>query len=174
MIYVGQTNRVLNTRVGKHKKNLRRKCNHHNVLSDHRNILHSESNNRNREPMKMLYLKSEGNIFLTFQMCYFHHYGPLFRFRELRWWKWRVLSLQHLFSTRREYHLSLSASVQKWNQILPLKWSTRVQFFEWFWHYRTLRTISICVCITIIQNTKFLELIRQYQTTDKSFVSTYL
>ena len=34
--YVGQTIRLLNTRVHEHKKNLGRKCNYHNVLSDHR------------------------------------------------------------------------------------------------------------------------------------------
>ena len=33
---VGQTGRLLNTRVEEHKKNLGRKCNCHNVLSDHR------------------------------------------------------------------------------------------------------------------------------------------
>ena len=55
--YVGQTGRLLNTRVEEHKKNLGRKYNYHNVLSDlrkeyaHRDfdwnnveILHSESN----------------------------------------------------------------------------------------------------------------------------------
>ena len=31
--YVGQTGRLLNTRVEEHKKNLRRKCNYHYVLS---------------------------------------------------------------------------------------------------------------------------------------------
>ena len=36
VIYVGQTGRLLNTRVEEHKKNLERKCNYHNVLSDHR------------------------------------------------------------------------------------------------------------------------------------------
>ena len=35
--YVGQTGRLLNTRVEKHKKNLGPKCNYHNVLSDDRN-----------------------------------------------------------------------------------------------------------------------------------------
>ena len=35
--YVGQTGRLLNTRVDEHKTNLGRKCNYHNVLSDHRN-----------------------------------------------------------------------------------------------------------------------------------------
>ena len=34
--YGGQTGRLLNTRVEEHKKNLGRKCNYHNVLSDHR------------------------------------------------------------------------------------------------------------------------------------------
>ena len=33
--YVGQTGRLFNTRV-EHKKNLGRKCNYHNVFSDHR------------------------------------------------------------------------------------------------------------------------------------------
>ena len=60
--YVGQTGRLLNTRVEEHKKNLGRKCNYHNVLSDHRKeyadrdfdwnnveILHSESNKGKRE-----------------------------------------------------------------------------------------------------------------------------
>ena len=32
--YVGQTGRLLNTRVEEHKKNLGRKCNYHNILSD--------------------------------------------------------------------------------------------------------------------------------------------
>ena len=34
--YVGKTGRFLNTRVEEHKKNLGRKCDYHNVLSDHR------------------------------------------------------------------------------------------------------------------------------------------
>ena len=34
--YVGQTDRLLNTRVEEHKKSLERKCNYHNVLSDNR------------------------------------------------------------------------------------------------------------------------------------------
>ena len=34
--YMGQTGRLLNTRVEEHKKNLGRKCNYHNVLSDYR------------------------------------------------------------------------------------------------------------------------------------------
>ena len=71
--YVGQTGRLLNTRVEEHKKNLGRKCNYHNVLSDHRKeyadhdfdwnnveILHSESNKGKREFMEMLYIKREG------------------------------------------------------------------------------------------------------------------
>ena len=72
MTYVGQTGRLLNTRV-EHRKNLGRKCNYHNVLSDHRKeyadhdfdwnyveILHSESNKGKREFMEMLYIKREG------------------------------------------------------------------------------------------------------------------
>ena len=64
--------RLLNTRV-EHKNNLGRKCNYHNVLSDHRKeyadhdfdwnvveILHFESNKRKREFMEMLYIKREG------------------------------------------------------------------------------------------------------------------
>ena len=71
--YVGQTSRVLNTRVEEHKKNVGRKCNYHNVLSDHREeyadhdfdwnnveILHSESNKGRREFMAMLYIQREG------------------------------------------------------------------------------------------------------------------
>ena len=71
--YVWQTGRLLNTRVEEHKKNLGRKCNYHNVLSDHRKkyadhdfdwhnvgILHSESNKGKRECMEMLYIKREG------------------------------------------------------------------------------------------------------------------
>ena len=54
----------MNTRAGEHKKNFGRKCNCHNVLSDHRKeydvhdfdwnnveILHSESSKGNREFM---------------------------------------------------------------------------------------------------------------------------
>ena len=71
--YVGQTGRLLNTRVEEYKKNLGRKCNYHNVLSDHRKeyadhdfdwnnvvILHSESNKGKREIMEMLNIKIEG------------------------------------------------------------------------------------------------------------------
>ena len=71
--YVGQTGRLLSTRVEVHKKNLGRMCNYHNVLSDHRKeyadhefdwnnveILHSESNKGKREFMEMLYIKREG------------------------------------------------------------------------------------------------------------------
>ena len=60
--YVGQTGRLLNTRVKEPKKNLGRKCNYHYVLSDHRKeyvdhvfdwnnaqILHSENNKGKRE-----------------------------------------------------------------------------------------------------------------------------
>ena len=73
MTYVGQTGRLLNTRVEEHKKNLGWKCNYHNVLSDDRKeyadydfdwnnveILHSESNKGKREFMEMLYIKREG------------------------------------------------------------------------------------------------------------------
>ena len=69
---VGQTDRLLNTRVEEHKKNLGRKCNYHNVLSDHRKeyadhdfdwnnveILHSESNKGKLEFMEMLYVEIE-------------------------------------------------------------------------------------------------------------------
>ena len=71
--YVGQTGTLLNTRVEEHKKNLGRKCNYHNVLSDHRKeyadydfdwnnveISHSESSKVKREFMEMLYIKREG------------------------------------------------------------------------------------------------------------------
>ena len=70
---VGQTGRLLNTRVEEHKKNLGRKCNYHNFLSDYRKeytnhdfdwnnfeILHSESNKGKREFMEMLYITREG------------------------------------------------------------------------------------------------------------------
>ena len=73
MTYVGQTDRLMNTKVEEHKKNLGRKCNYHNDLSDHRKeyadhdfdwnnveILHSESNKGKRESMEMLYIKREG------------------------------------------------------------------------------------------------------------------
>ena len=36
MTYVGQTGRLQNTKVEVHKKNVGKKCNYHNVLSDHR------------------------------------------------------------------------------------------------------------------------------------------
>ena len=75
--YVGQTGRLLNTRV-EHKKNLGRKCNYHNVLSDHNKeyadydfdwnnveILHSESNKGKREFMDMLYTKKEGTYYIN-------------------------------------------------------------------------------------------------------------
>ena len=65
--------RTYNTRVEEHKRNLGRKCNCHNVLSDHRKkyadhdfdgnnvkILHSASNKVKREFMEMLYIKREG------------------------------------------------------------------------------------------------------------------
>ena len=71
--YVGQTGRLLNTRVEEHKKNLGRKCYHHNVLSDHRKeyadhdfdwnnveVLHLETNEGKREFMEMLHIKREG------------------------------------------------------------------------------------------------------------------
>ena len=69
--YMGQTGRLLNTRV-EHKNNLGRKCNYHNVLSDRRKeyadhdfdsnnveISHSESSKAKREFMEMLYIKRE-------------------------------------------------------------------------------------------------------------------
>ena len=75
---VGQTDRLLNTRVEEHKKNLGRKCNYHNVLSDHRKeyadhdfdwnnveILHSENNKGKREFMEMLYIKRERAYFIN-------------------------------------------------------------------------------------------------------------
>ena len=37
--YMGQTGRLLNTRVEEHKKNFGRKCTYHNVFSDHRKEL---------------------------------------------------------------------------------------------------------------------------------------
>ena len=71
--YMGQTGRLLNTRVEEYKKNLGRKCNYHNVLSDHGKeyadhdfdwnnveISHSECNKGKREFMEMLYIKREG------------------------------------------------------------------------------------------------------------------
>ena len=71
--YVGQTGKLLNTRVEEYKKNLERKCNYHNVLPGHRKeyadhnfdwnnaeILHSESNKGKREFLEMLYIKTEG------------------------------------------------------------------------------------------------------------------
>ena len=73
MSYVVQTGSLLNTRVEEHKKNLERKCNYHNVLSDHIKeygdhdfdwsnvqILHSESYKGKREFMEMLCIKREG------------------------------------------------------------------------------------------------------------------
>ena len=63
--YVGQTGRLLNTRV-EHKKNLGRKCNYVNVFSDHRkeyvdhDISNSENNKGKREFIEMLYIKREG------------------------------------------------------------------------------------------------------------------
>ena len=73
MTHEGQTDWLLNTRVEEHKNNLGRKCNYHNVLSDHRKeyadhdfdwnnveILHSESNKGQRGFMEMLYIKREG------------------------------------------------------------------------------------------------------------------
>ena len=71
--HVGQTGRLLNTRIEEDKKNRGWKCNYHNVLSDHRKkyadydfdwnnveILHSKSNKGKREFMEMLYIKREG------------------------------------------------------------------------------------------------------------------
>ena len=68
--YVGQTSRLLNTRVEEHKRNLGRKCNYQNVLSDHRKkyadhdfdwnniqILHFESNKEKSEFMETLCIK---------------------------------------------------------------------------------------------------------------------
>ena len=73
MTYVGQTGRLLNTRVEEHKKNLGRKCNYLNVLPDHRKeysdhdfdwsnveILHSENNKGQSEFMEILYIRREG------------------------------------------------------------------------------------------------------------------
>ena len=73
MTYVGQTGRLLNTRVEEHKYNLGGKCNYHNVLSDHRKkyadhdfdwnyvkILQLKSNKGKREFVEMLYIKKEG------------------------------------------------------------------------------------------------------------------
>ena len=67
---MGQTGRLLNTRVEEHKRDLRKKCNYHDVLSDHREeyadhdidwnnveILHSKSNKGRREFMEMLYIR---------------------------------------------------------------------------------------------------------------------
>ena len=72
--------RLLNTRVEEHRKNLGRKCNHHNVLSDHRKeyadhdfdwynveILHSESFTGKREFMEMLYINREGTYSINLQ-----------------------------------------------------------------------------------------------------------
>ena len=71
--YVRQVDRLLNTRVEEHKKNLGRKCNYPNVLSDYIKeyanhdfdwnnveILHSEGYKGRREFMEMLYIKREG------------------------------------------------------------------------------------------------------------------
>ena len=88
--YVGQTGRLLNTKVEEHKNNLGRKCNYHNVLSDHRKeyaahdfdwinieILLSDNNKGKREFMEMLYVKKEGaysiNLktdFVKYNGCY--------------------------------------------------------------------------------------------------------
>ena len=70
--YAGQTSRLQNTRVKEHKKNLGRKCNYHNVLSDHRKeysdydfdwnnieIFQYEINKGKREFMEMLYIEKE-------------------------------------------------------------------------------------------------------------------
>ena len=78
--YVGQTGRLLNTRLEEHKKNLGRKCNYYNVLSDHRKqyadhdfdwnnveILNSESNKGKREFMEMLYINREGTYSINLQ-----------------------------------------------------------------------------------------------------------
>ena len=86
--YVGQTGSLLNTRVEEHKKNLGRKCNYHNVLSDHRKeyadydfdwnnveILHSESNRGKREFMEMLYIKIEGIYSINLKTDLVKHNG---------------------------------------------------------------------------------------------------
>ena len=96
---MGQTGRILNTRVEEHKKNLGRKCNYHNVLSDHRNeypdhdsdwnnveILHSESNKGKREFMEMLNIKRERTYsinlktdLVTYNGCYDSVVGYILR-----------------------------------------------------------------------------------------------
>ena len=86
--YVGQTGRLLNIRVEEHKKNLGRKCNYHNTLSDHRKeyanhdfdsnnleILHSESNKGNREFMEILYIKREGTYFINLKTDFVKYNG---------------------------------------------------------------------------------------------------
>ena len=63
-----------------HKGNLGKKCNYHNVLSNHRKeyadhdfdwnnveILHSKSTKGKREFMEMLYIKREGTYSINFK-----------------------------------------------------------------------------------------------------------
>lgn len=75
MTYVGQTGRLLNTRVEEHKNNFNRNSYYHSVLSKHKKefvghdfdwenveILHCESNEIKREFMEMLYIKKEKEL----------------------------------------------------------------------------------------------------------------
>ena len=74
--YVGQTGRLLSTRLAEHKNNLNLNSKHHNVLTNHKlnsgkdnnkmhdfnwkeaKILHRENNVNNREFVEMLYIKN--------------------------------------------------------------------------------------------------------------------
>ena len=77
--YVGQTGRLLNTGV-EDEKNLGRKCNYHNVSSEHRKeyavhhfdwknveILHSESSKGNKRFFGNIIYKKRRNIFYKFK-----------------------------------------------------------------------------------------------------------